>query len=80
MYKDSVENLTQSHLLEGIYVEEDARASGRKRGTLHLMEDAFQGFANLPCRVVGSQLEGNLPNVHESHARYIGLDGGGYVS
>ena len=41
MYKDSVENLTQSHLLEGIYVEEDTRASGRKRGTLHLMEDAF---------------------------------------
>lgn len=47
MYKDSVENLTQSHLLEGIYVEEDTRASGRKRGTLHLMEDAFQSFANL---------------------------------
>ena len=52
MYKDSGRNLTQSQLLEGIYVEEDTRASGGKRGALHLMEDAFQGFANLLCRVI----------------------------
>ena len=47
MYKDSGRNLTQSQLLEGIYVEEDTRASGGKRSALHRMEDALQGFAKL---------------------------------